>query len=992
MKIAKLLFYLDGNLIKKIAFGKGSASQITIGNGKSSQPVEMVLQSQYISRRHATISSDGNRLYVKDLGSTNGTFINNKPIPAQQDIPLSIGDVITFSTHATSQVIVAEADTVAQSSQPQPQSNKQYAGSGASTLVNKLKQSGSVTIGRRADCDLVFSHSSVSRLHATIEKMGENQYRITDKSRNGTYVNGSLIAGSAIISGNDTIRIGQHNFQLASHISGQDVKADMERGYVLNDYLKKKSRIIIGRSADKADITLPNRQVSRAHAEISKEGDSYFVKDLGSANGTFLNGRPIHGKTKFTANDSIGIGLYEFKLNEESVNFASEYAAIRAVNIRKNYNTGSTQNDRTKDAVKEMSITIPHKAFVAMMGPSGCGKTTLMNMLNNANPATTGRILYFGNDLRENFNMLKRQIGYVPQDDIVHKQLTVDQSLRYAAKLKMPDNTPQSEVNEKIDEVLSDLNIDKSLRDKTVGSLSGGQRKRISIAVELLTDPAVLFLDEPTSPLDPETIDGFLKSIRRLTEKNDTTVIMVTHKPEDLKYVHKVIFMGTKGFHSYYGNPSEILPHYEVDDIIEVYAKVGGASKEKQAEAERWYKKWYNEGNVQKEAPKDAISETSQNLKDSNAMRQYWWLTMRYLNVKLSDKLNTGIMIAQAPIIAILMVLIFKNIILAVPFMMAISAIWFGSNNAAREIVGELPIFKRERMFNLRIIPYILSKLTVLTLFSAIQALLFVLIVTAVYTGNDYVEWNNPGMSFVWMLVVSFVSTLMGLLLSASVDTTEKVMTLIPIVLIPQIMLAGIMAKIEDPPIEYVSYATISRWGTEGFCNIQDSICFDTVYVDVPELPPDNTPPPTNETTDGNMSTSSLMQSNDDDTDNAGTDDNTDEENDDGENTDEENTDEDDESTDEEDDSSDEANCDEVDEDDENEDRPKYTVGDAINYNGQAGRGLKYSFHDDYRTCQIPIIPEKWATKLKLDFIALAILGVLFFILTFLGLKKKKSV
>jgi hypothetical protein len=183
-------------------------------------------------------------------------------------------------------------------------------------------------------------------------------------------------------------------------------------------------------------------------------------------------------------------------------------------------------------------------------------------------------------------------------------------------------------------------------------------------------------------------------------------------------------------------------------------------------------------------------------------------------------------MIVQAPVIAFLVCMIYDKIELSVPFLLTVSAVWFGANNAAREIVGELPIYMRERMFNQGIFPYILSKITVLGTFAAVQSLLFTLILCGVYhvDNNESVSWGDPMMTFLWMLTLSIASTLLGLLLSATVSTTEKVMTVVPIALIPQIMLAGIVAKITTVHVELLSYLTLSRWGTEGFCNIQEKV------------------------------------------------------------------------------------------------------------------------------------------------------------------------
>ncbi|MFM7683474.1 MAG: ATP-binding cassette domain-containing protein, partial [Bacteroidota bacterium] len=458
----------------------------------------------------------------------------------------------------------------------------------------------------------------------------------------------------------------------------------------------------------------------------------------------------------------------------------------------------------------ETSIEIPSKSLLAVMGPSGCGKSTLLKALNGDSPASQGRVTICGLELNENYDYIKTHLGYVPQDDIVHRELSVYKSLYYAAKLRLSDAT-NAEIDQKIDEVLASLNI-THIKNNLVSGISGGQRKRVSIAVELLTDPLVLFLDEPTSPLDPQTIEDFLGCLRKLAE-NGTTVIMVTHKPEDLDYMDSVIFMAEGGHLVYYGTTTGYISHFKQERVTKVYAEL---VKENAGPWIDLYKR-QNPPSAQAPMPPQQIKSTSK----INYLKQFYWLTTRYFNIKLNDKVNSLFMIGQAPIIALLVIVIFDHIQLAVPFLIAVSAIWFGANNAAREIVGEFPIYKRERMFNQDIFIYIFSKITVLGTFATVQAIIFITILYAKFSDDTQVVWKDPFLSCAWMIFLSVSATLMGLFLSAVVNTTEKVMTLVPITLIPQILLGGLLSKISSSVVEVLSYITISRWGTEGFANIQ---------------------------------------------------------------------------------------------------------------------------------------------------------------------------
>ena len=253
--------------------------------------------------------------------------------------------------------------------------------------------------------------------------------------------------------------------------------------------------------------------------------------------------------------------------------------------------------------------------------------------------STSGEVLIHGLSLTENFGLIKKKIGYVPQDDIVHRELTVYKTLFYAAKLRLPDDTTNEEINERIDKVISDLNLDqdkeKDIRTIKVGSLSGGQRKRVSIAVELLTEPTILFLDEPTSPLDPETIEGFLTSLKELAH-NGTTIVMVTHKPEDLSYVDEVIFLGVQGHLVFKGSADLLTAHFEVGNIVEVYSKMSDFEV-----VGKFYQK-----PPKQSVPRTINQEIKKERKDSHWL-QLFWLISRYFRIKVNDRENLGLLLAQ---------------------------------------------------------------------------------------------------------------------------------------------------------------------------------------------------------------------------------------------------------------------------------------------------------------------------------------------------------
>ncbi len=805
MSIAKITFLTPSGKIKEINIDNGST--LKIGRSSATEPIDIVLDNPQISRKHAFIEAKQGLLYIADLNSTNGTYINgsaNKLIPEKQYV-LSIGDVVTFAKLPDIQMIVeksiaVEAEISGKTEMPKISGN-----------INAiLEKKGIVSFGRDNTNDIVFNESYISRIHATIEKTASGKYLIKDTSTNGTYVNERLVNGPVFISENDKISIGKHIFSIKTSQSVPIPEIS------LREKLQKKNILIIGRVD--ADIIIKDILVSRKHAEISFDGQSYWVKDLNSTNGTFLNGENIKGKDKikFTEKDVIVISMTSFKLNEDATALSLQ-EAVSTIGLEKIYPNGNI-------GLQNTSISIPHKSFVALMGPSGCGKSTLINAINGANPGNRGKVSLYGLDLIRDYQMLKRKIGYVPQQDIVHGELTVYESLYYAARLRMPDDTTDNEINRRIVEVLNILKLNhEKIRRNKVKDLSGGQRKRVSIAVELLNSPILLFLDEPTSPLDPETIHEFLSCMRELCNQG-TTVIMVTHKPEDLEYVDKVVFMAERGYPVYYDDRKNLLSYFKQDSILKVYSLLSFDKSKDEKEEENRIRSFYEKWGKQKKEQCSENSEIIKKDKKTSLFRQFFWITRRYIDIKIGDKMNLGLLIAQPIIIALLLVIIFQTLQLGVLFLMAVAAIWFGVSNAAKEIVGELSVYKRERMYNLNIFTYLFSKLTVLSVIALLQVVVFVVIVYVVYMNDpDGIAIIKPWSFIAYMFYISFSATLLGLLLSTLFENTEQVMSIVPIALMPQIMLAGVVTRMDNVYKEILSYCTLGRWGTEGLARIQDS-------------------------------------------------------------------------------------------------------------------------------------------------------------------------
>ena len=456
----------------------------------------------------------------------------------------------------------------------------------------------------------------------------------------------------------------------------------------------------------------------------------------------------------------------------------------------------------------DVGLTVQPNEFVGLLGPSGAGKSTLMDSLNGMRPATSGAVLINNLDLYRHLDSLKQSIGYVPQDDIIHRELTVYRTLYYVAKLRLSRDVSTKEIDQIVSEVMDVTGLSER-RDVPVGQLSGGQRKRVSIAVELITKPSVIFLDEPTSGLDPATEEKIMKLFRQIAESG-RTVILTTHAMENVKLFDKIVVL-MRGKLVFYGVPQEALAHVKAESFKDLYDKLeapvdrqiaampllpANATKSQKAAAKQrreqiaeevaddWKRKFqatqqYRRNVVEPLSglPRDghAAAPARRRMSIVDAVRQWGTLTRRYLAVLTRDKFNLLILFGQAPIIAFLTYLVVGA---KAPrefpyFVLALVSIWFGTSVASREIIRERAVYTRERMVNLRLLPYVASKLFVLSLIVSIQCvLLFGSLKLMHYLGlMNMPGWAIPQLFIV--LVTAGVGIALGLLISAIVKTSE---------------------------------------------------------------------------------------------------------------------------------------------------------------------------------------------------------------------------
>lgn len=722
-----------------------------------------------------------------------------------------------------------------------------------------VEQPVSIVIGRDPECDIVLDAQQVSRRHCELTPLRNAQstwktWRVRDLgAANGLFVNDrQRRVQSGIVTDEDVLFFGSYRFPVRRIYEFIDPRNDMPHTGVIRLPLEK-STMVIGRGSD-SDVVLNVPQVSRSHAKLVREevgGEvAYFLEDLGSANGTFVDGQRITRK-RLTGGQAVSFGSYAVRLDLERGTLQKSYRGdiiLQAENII--VEVGPPEH--RKRILDDISFTAYPTEFVGLMGPSGAGKTTLLMALIGYLRPVSGRTLLNGDDLADSYDRYRGAIGYVPQEDIIHAELTVFEVLYYTAKLRLPPDTSDQEIYRRIDQILHDLEIAQT-RDVQIGSpaqkgISGGQRKRVNLALELLTEPSLLCLDEPTSGLASEDAANVMQLLRKLAN-GGRTILLTIHQPSLQVYrmMDNVLYLAD-GEQVYYGPayPDSMLYFYpevpadspQADQLLSdpgvcmrplVDARRAGEPMETFAAR-------YRQSHYHREFVRDRReNQRAVSLREAKAkklsrfsLRQWRTLTDRYLTIRLKDRMGTAILLVQAPIVAILLDLVFMGQADGLMgrmqhspfalFLLVIAAVWFGCSNAAREIVREQAIYRRERMVNLSIFAYAASKFAVLGFLCFLQCLTLVILS---YFVLDF--WGNPLWQVGILWACSMAGVGMGLMLSAMARSGEAAVALVPILLIPQVILGGAIMPVDkmNAPTSVASQLSIARWGFEAILHTE---------------------------------------------------------------------------------------------------------------------------------------------------------------------------
>ena len=682
-----------------------------------------------------------------------------------------------------------------------------------------LSNNAGVSFGREG-CDITVAPPSqtVSRHHGTIIIQNGQCYVRDDGSTNGLYLDGSPRSMCRVSAG-DVITIGQPR---VGEVRTVLIIGDSTMRWTTKDLTGLHS-LRIGRAADN-DLVLSNPTVSAQHACMNKmPGAGWSITDLHSTNGTQANGRfATSTKPEVLSSGTIIVlgNVRMIYLDTHLVVFADRQGVDVECDGLVRYRTNRGNTIITTDHV---SLRIKRGDFVAIVGGSGSGKSTILNELNGTEPADEGRVLVDGMDLYTNYETLKTSIGYVPQQDIVYDNLTLEAMLASAAKLRMTPDSTAEERAARVNEIIKLLELD-GVRTNLIGRLSGGQKKRASIAVELLADPRLLFLDEPTSGLDPGIERRLMQTLAAMA-RDGRTIILVTHTTLNLHLCDQVVFLGQGGKLCYAGDPGQATSFFGVSDLVDIYNKIG-------ENPEAWQRRFTNYRGRLANLPDDQQTTSIGARKMPGFLSQFLSLSGRYIRLILNDRSRLMLLLLQGPLLATVISMVASEDCFAVyergkscMFALSCAAFWVGIFDSIQEICKERDIFKREYQGGVGLGAYIASKAVVLSGLCLLQS---TMLCAVFFTVTEWVGKAGgklgpgclfPSGSLEMMVSVSLLmlsAMYLGLLVSALFDNPDRAIALAPLLIMPQILFAGVVFKLDEGSIaERLSYAVNCRWGME---------------------------------------------------------------------------------------------------------------------------------------------------------------------------------
>jgi ABC-type multidrug transport system ATPase subunit/pSer/pThr/pTyr-binding forkhead associated (FHA) protein len=720
--------------------------------------------------------------------------------------------------------------------------------------THRLESGPEYRIGRDERADIPVNDQRVSWDHAVLYTVGDGWVLEDRGSRNGTFLGAEKIS-RLDITGQCVIHVGnpedgpvlrievEQPAEVVpppppsappayswAHPDSSTSLPGVDREPTSRIQLKAARVLKIGRRPDN-DIVVADLGVSKVHAELRMSATGHYqIFDLGSHNGTFVNGTQVN-QADLTEDDIVSIGHATFRLVggvlQEYIDEGD--VPFEALELK----VSVPDNGKQKVLLEGVSFPLAERSMMAVIGPAGAGKSTLLNALTGKKPATTGSVYYDYRDLYDNYDELKHRIGLVPQESVTHDQLTAKSALGYAAELRFPPDITEADRNQRVDEVLGELEMTPHANTRIV-RLSGGQKKRVNIGLELLTKPSLLFLDEPTSPLDPHLKRELFAQMKKMTE-NGQSVVVITHDVESklIDQCDRLIVLAPGGRMAYFGPPAEGLKYFRKDDwadVFQAFADDPRADWAGQFRNSPEYTKYVSSRMSAQPGQQQSQARRTQDdakPKQRGSVTQVFTMARRYARVLSVDRGYLGFAAVLPIILGLLLRIIPHTDGFGGPpnqnqtaqtllLILVMAACLSGTANSIREFVKERDIYERERMTGLSAGAYLMSKVLVLGTLSVIQALAIVLIGLA---GIKMPATSSaiPGSPLIEIAIavaaLCVVSMLLGLLVSTLVTKSDQTMPALVVITMIQVVLSGGVFVLGAGAESFASLIAPARWG-----------------------------------------------------------------------------------------------------------------------------------------------------------------------------------
>jgi ABC transport system ATP-binding/permease protein len=575
--------------------------------------------------------------------------------------------------------------------------------------------------------------------------------------------------------------------------------------------------VTIGRSTDN-DIVIQDVLASRHHAFLTQTPLGTEIRDAHSVNGTFVNGVRV-GSAILTEGDVVTIGNVDLVFTRDTLVRRTE-AATRTGGLEVNAVCFTVEHG--KQLLDHITLTARPGTLTAIIGGSGAGKTTLSRLIAGYTSPSSGSVTFEGHNIHTEYASMRSRIGMVPQDDVVHRQLTVNQALGYAAELRLPPDTSKADRERVVAQVLEELELTKHAETR-VDKLSGGQRKRASVALELLTGPSLLILDEPTTGLDPALDRQVMMMLRQLADAG-RVVLVVTHSVSYLDVCDQLLLVAPGGKTAFLGPPSQIGAAMGTTNWADIFTKVG-------ADPDEANRRFLAENRLPPAPRAESRPADLGEPVHTDVLRQFSTVARRQVRLVISDRGYT-VFLALLPFLIGVLTLTVRgktgygmgdptsnspNQADQILVMLTVGAVFMGTALTIRDLVGERPIFRREQAVGLSTGAYLAAKIAVFSVFAIVQA--------GIATAISVIGWGQPLANAVMLGNSSFelfvdvastcvASALLGMALSAIARSQDQIMPFLVIAIMSQLVFCGGLIWVTNRPVlDQLSWGTPARWG-----------------------------------------------------------------------------------------------------------------------------------------------------------------------------------